>query len=118
MAMAEWKFLTNHALVLGWIARYPQSTAREMANAIGVTERTALKIVGELAAAGYIQRKRRGRRNVYRVNPELSLRHPVYESVSVGNLLSIIVPKKQSTKSRVAAAPMARVTRFERAASG
>ena len=26
VARTDWRFLTNHALVLGWIAKHPQST--------------------------------------------------------------------------------------------
>lgn len=95
MAASEWKFLTNHALVLAWIARHPQSTAREMALAIGITERTALKIVGELDSAGYITRRRKGRRNVYTVNLSVPLRNHPEENIPVGDLLSVIAPKRR-----------------------
>lgn len=92
--MPGWRFVTNHALVLGWISRYPQSTAREIAMAIGITERTALKIVGELDSAGYLSRRRKGRRNVYRVMPETPMRHPVTGNVPVAELLRVISPRR------------------------
>ena len=91
--VSDWKFLTNHALVLGWITEHPQSTAREIAMAVGVTERTALKIVGELDEAGYITRRRKGRRNVYRVNMAVPLHQRSDPKVSVGELLSVIAPE-------------------------
>lgn len=95
VSMTDWKFLTNHALVLSWIKQHPQSMAREIALAVGVTERTTIKIVGELDQAGYIKRRRKGRRNVYRVNPDTPLRHPVEGDMSVGDLLGVIAPKKR-----------------------
>ncbi|MEE9284467.1 MAG: ArsR family transcriptional regulator [Dehalococcoidia bacterium] len=92
---SDWKFLTNHALVLSWITRKPESTAREIALAVGITERTALKIVGELDYDGYISRRRSGRRNVYGVNPELPLRNHLEFNVPVGDLLTVIAPRRR-----------------------
>jgi hypothetical protein len=37
--MPEWRFLTNHGLVLSYISRHPRITARDLADAIGITER-------------------------------------------------------------------------------
>ena len=93
--MSDWKFLTNHALVLSWIAQHPQSTAREIAINIGITERTALKIVGELVEGGYLDRRRKGRRNVYRVNSDIPLRHHIQRNVLIGDLLAVIAPKRR-----------------------
>lgn len=95
--LADWKFLTNHALVLSWIARHPQSTAREIAMAIGITERTALKIVGELDEASYITRRRKGRRNVYTVNLNKPLLNHIERDILVGDLLAVIAPKRRQT---------------------
>lgn len=94
-AKPEWKFLTNHALVLAWLDQHPQSTARETALAIGVTERTALKIIGELDTAAYLTRRRKGRRNVYRVIRNTPLLHNVTGEVAIGDLLKVIAPKSK-----------------------
>ena len=93
--ISDWKFLTNHALVLSWITQHPQSTAREIAIAIGITERTALKIVGELADTGYIDRRRKGRRNVYRGHPDIPRRPHIGRNVLIGDLLAVIAPKRR-----------------------
>ena len=92
--MAKWAFITNHGLVLGYIARNPRSTARVIAQAAGITERTTHKIIAELEEAGYISRKRVGRKNQYQVNPNLPLRHPSHNEVMVGELLQILARKK------------------------
>ena len=113
LTIPEWKFLTNHALILGWIAQHRQSTAREIALAIGITERTALKIVGELDASGYINRRRKGRRNIYRVNPETPLRDHIQAEVPVGDLLNVIAPKGRRVPK--ALHPERRITRLKKA---
>ncbi len=92
--MAKWTFITNHGLVLGYIARSPRSTARVIAQAVGITERTTHKIIAELEEAGYISRKRVGRKNQYHINANLSLRHPSHGEVAVGELLQIMAWKK------------------------
>ena len=66
-----WSFLTNHARVLLCIAQDPGIRLREIGDHVGITERTAYNIVTELAAAGYISRERRGRRNHYTIHPHV-----------------------------------------------
>ena len=63
MKMPQWIFITNHGLVLACIARHPQSTARAIASATNLTERTVHKIITELEVEKYIGRRRVGRRN-------------------------------------------------------
>jgi DNA-binding transcriptional regulator PaaX len=82
--MAKWTFITNHGFVLGYITRNPRSTARVIAQAVGITERTTHKIIAELEEAGYISRKRVGRKNQYRINSDLPLCHPSHGEVMVG----------------------------------
>lgn len=93
--MPEWTFLTNHALVLSYIAHYHRITARDLANAIGITERATRKIIADLLKAGYITKKREGRQNRYRVNPDLTLRHPSYRETAVGDLLQALGWKRR-----------------------
>lgn len=88
--MTLWSFLTNHGLVLTYIGRYPDSTGLEIAEAVGITERAARKIVAQLLAEGYIEREKVGRRNRYRLNAQLPLRHPGERTATVGELLSLL----------------------------
>jgi len=88
--MPEWTFITNHGLVLTYIAKHPKSTAREIAVAIKITEWTVHRIIAELEKNGYAQRRRIGRRNVYHVNPDLRLRHETIRDVSLGDLLQVL----------------------------
>ena len=97
--MTEWTFLTNHGLVLSYIARHPRITARDLANAIGITERTARKIIADLLDTGYIAKRREGRRNRYRINPDLALRHPGHAETAVGDLLEALGWKRRRKRT-------------------
>ena len=90
VSTARWTFITNHGLVLSYLFHSPRSTAREIANHIGVTEWTTHKIISDLESEGYIQRRRDGRRNVYRVDPSLPLRHHTQQETMVSDLLSVL----------------------------
>ena len=99
--MSEWTFLTNHALVLSYLARHPRITARDVANAIGITERTTRKIITDLLDAGYITKKREGRRNRYRIKPDLYLRDPSHEATLIGDLLETLGWKRPKKPRRI-----------------
>jgi predicted transcriptional regulator len=86
-----WDFLTNHAHVLVCVARDPGIRLRDIAAAVGITERAAHRILSELVAGGYVLRERQGRRNHYQVVPELPLRHPLVEEGEVGDLLEVLI---------------------------
>ena len=90
MTTSRWTFITNHGLVLSYIFHNPSHTAREIASHVGITERTAHKIISDLEAAGYIERRKIGRRNVYRVDPEGPLRHHTKSDILVSNLLAAL----------------------------
>ena len=86
--MKEWTLFSNHGLVLASISKSPQKTAREIGDNIGVTERTAHKIIIELEQAGYIERTKNGRRNVYKINPDAPLLGTMSDT-AVGELLEL-----------------------------
>src|SRR5919108_3921791 len=86
----RWRFMTNHAHVLESIARDPASRLRDIARAVGITERTAAQIVNDLVDAGYLTKIRDGRRNRYEVHEELPLRHPQHRHHTVGELIRFL----------------------------
>jgi predicted transcriptional regulator len=83
----SWVFLTTHGLVLLEIARNPRQTVRQVAGAVGVTERTVQTVIRDLAAAGYVTRHRVGRRNHYEVDRNRPMRHPAAARHDVADLL-------------------------------
>jgi DNA-binding MarR family transcriptional regulator len=65
--MANWTFLTNHALVLLCVADDPEARLRDIAASLDMTERTAFGIITDLVEAGYVVKEKDGRRNRYHV---------------------------------------------------
>jgi DNA-binding Lrp family transcriptional regulator len=82
-----WTFLSNHGNVLVYLDEHPTARLREIADAIGITERATHKLVSELVEEGYLTRTRVGRRNEYSVNSEMPLRHPALATHTIHELL-------------------------------
>ena len=94
--MAELSFLTNHAHVLLCVARDPGARLRDIAQCVGVTERTAHRLVSELEEAGYLTRQRLGRRSFYEIHPEIPLHHPLERDHDVGEVLAVLLGDRAS----------------------
>ena len=100
----SFRFVTNHAHVLQVIAADPTARLRDIAQTVGITERTAAHIVNELEEAGYLSKSRDGRRNHYELHEDLPLRHPQHRHHTVGDLIRFLeAPAPQSTRRRQAA---------------
>ncbi len=87
----EWTFLTNHAHVLVCIAQESEIRIRDIASRVGITERAVQRIIAVLEEENYIQKIRNGRRNVYRVQKNLPLRHPIEQHRHVSELLGLFL---------------------------
>ena len=85
-----WRFLSNHTQVLLCIQRDPDVRYRDIAEMVGITERAAQRIVADLIESGYVESERVGRRNHYRVNADIAMRHPAQEGHDVGELLRLL----------------------------
>jgi DNA-binding transcriptional ArsR family regulator len=72
---STWTLLTNHGAALLYVAEHPDATIRAVADAIGVQERAAARILSQLREAGYLTAQRVGRRNVYQLHLSVPLRH-------------------------------------------
>jgi MarR family len=87
--LRSWTFITSHAQVLLAVARDPAATVAQLAAAAKITERSAYRILADLQRAGYVQRRKLGRQNTYKINPGLPLRDPTLENESVRDLLRL-----------------------------
>ncbi len=96
--MAEWTFITNHAVVLSFVSTHPSITARELALNVGITERAVRKIIRDLELEGYILKEKEGRRVRYSVEPHLPLRHSSQRDKVVGGLLEVLALEKSKLK--------------------
>jgi DNA-binding MarR family transcriptional regulator len=85
-----WTFVTSHTQVLLCIALDPEARLREIADQVGITERAAQRIVADLIEAGYVDRTRVGRRNHYRINPTVEMRHRLQRGLKIGSLLDLL----------------------------
>lgn len=88
--MREWSFLTNHARVLLCVARDPGVRLRDIAATVGITERSAFAIVTDLTKAGYVVKRKDGRRNSYQVQAHLPLPEPTAQERSIGEVLTVL----------------------------
>jgi hypothetical protein len=104
-----WTFLSNHTHVLVCLAADGDLTLREVAARVGVTERAVQRIVAELELGGVLERTRDGRRNTYRIDPSVPLRHPLEAHCRIG--VQLLRRGQQEVHRRV---PVARVQRRAR----
>lgn len=105
--MQPFGFLTNHGLTLLCIADDPAIRMRDIAMHVDITERAAQRIVADLVEAGYVDRERVGRRNLYRVQTDLRLSLPNRRDVDLSSLLSVLLPEGSSPGRRDAMPPAA-----------
>jgi predicted transcriptional regulator len=96
----RWRFVTNHAHVLEAIATNTTIRLRDIATAVGITERTAAQIVNDLVEAGYLTKTRDGRRNHYEVHEGLPLRHPQHRHRTVGELIRFLETRPEPAAGR------------------
>jgi hypothetical protein len=83
--------VSKHGLALLQLTRNPTSTAREVADAIGIGERQAQRLLGDLLEGGYIRKRPAGRRNQYELIDDAPMRHPMLTGVGVKPLLECLV---------------------------
>ena len=91
----SWTFLTNHAHVLLCIALDPEIRGRDIADRVGITERSAQSIVADLVEQGYLSREKVGRRNRYEIHAGQPLRHPIERDHQVIELLGLVEPVRR-----------------------
>jgi predicted transcriptional regulator len=95
----SWRFVTNHTQVLLCIARDPGVRLREVAEAVGITERAVQRIVSDLVEAGYLERQRIGRRSRYVINRDSPMRHPAQAEHEIGELLALLALDESTSTS-------------------
>jgi DNA-binding transcriptional ArsR family regulator len=88
--MGTWTFLTNHAIVLFFLAKRPLITGRELSGLIGITERSVRNILSDLESAGYIKKSREGRQVRFKIKLDLPLRHRTQKDKATRVLLEAL----------------------------
>ena len=95
--MGTWTFLTNHAIVLFFLARHASITGRELSSLIGITERSVRNIISDLESGGYIKRSKEGRQARYKIDPDSPLRHHTQKDKAIRILLEALDRKQVRT---------------------
>src|SRR5919204_17261 len=85
------RFVTNHAHVLQVVAAKPTARLRDIAQTVGITERTAAQIVSDLEQAGYLTKSRDGRRNQYVIDAFKQLRQPRLKGLAANQLIALLL---------------------------
>ena len=93
--MKKWNFITNHGLVLLYLSKNRQCTMRDMAAALGVTERSIQRVLKDLEAEEYITWQGTGKGNIYQINHTRGLKHELTKDVIVGDLLALLSSSKK-----------------------
>ncbi len=91
----NWTFLTNHAHVLLCLVGDPAMRMRDIAELVGITERAVQQIIADLDNAGYLDRERSGRCNVYQIHEDKHLRHPLEAHSKIADLLTFLLQKDE-----------------------
>jgi hypothetical protein len=90
LASHQWTFLSNHAHVVVCLSGNPHLRVRDIAELVGITERGVQRVLAELEQSNIVEKFREGRRNHYRVNHAASLRHPLEQHTTVGELIELV----------------------------
>lgn len=99
MTDIDWTFFSPYAHVLICLAENPRARLREVAERVGVTERTAARLVDRLAQNGVVRRKRQGRRNFYEIDVRGPLAHPIEAGCPVDQLIEWVLTSGRSAKA-------------------
>lgn len=100
--MATWSFLTSHARALVCIAHDPGLRLRDIATALGITERSAYAIVTDLTVDGYIVKEKDGRRNRYNIQGDLPLPESIGLTRTIGEVLDLLTEAAETRQPHIA----------------
>lgn len=97
----QWTLLSNHGLVLLEVTRNPRARIRDIAAAVGLTDRACQRILRDLSAAGYLSAERARRRNVYTLHTDRNLPHPLTRMHTVRDLLAPLCREHEQSRTAI-----------------
>lgn len=86
-AVVDWSLLSPQGHVLFYIALCPDSTAKDIAQAIGRTERQIWTIIQNLKKGGMINFRKNGRQHLFKINYDAPFLLPTLANLSMRSLL-------------------------------
>jgi DNA-binding transcriptional ArsR family regulator len=90
MKKGEWTFITNHGRVLAYLAKHEKATVQETAHDTMLSIGAVDNIIRDLRNGGYINWRKEGRRNHYKVYGNRPMRHRLERDYQIGDLLAAI----------------------------
>lgn len=84
------KLLSNHALVLLYVAQHPTATYRQISRALDLSEAHTGQIARDLVHDGLLLAERNHNHMRYRVNPDAHFRHPMLAQVPVAHFTEVV----------------------------
>ena len=84
-------FLSNHGHVLVSLALDSEARMRDVAEAVGITERAVQQIVRDLVGQGYLRKEKSGTPQPVRGGRGAHFRHDLEAGVSLGEFLDLVV---------------------------
>lgn len=105
-APGHWTLFSSHGHVLLYVAAVPRATGREIADALGLSERRVITVLHDLEAAGMVRSRRTGTRKEHQLVASARFRHPMLRHVRVGEVVQRVRPRV--TTPRLGAPPAGR----------
>lgn len=96
-AVVDWSLLSPQGHVLFYIALCPGSTTKEIARAVGRTERQTWNSIRSLKEAGMVRVRKDGRRHHFMINFDAPFLHPGIDKLSLKSFMEGAVEEMRST---------------------
>jgi uncharacterized protein DUF2188 len=100
-ATADWSLLSPHGRILFFIAICPGSMVRDIAKAVGQTERAVWGTVKSLMRSGMLRMHKKQRRNHYAVNLDAPLLHPTIEGLTLRPVLKGVIREARADADEI-----------------
>ncbi|GAA5481484.1 hypothetical protein [Haloferula sargassicola] len=89
MKRRTWNLLSKHGQALVSISRRPDIRLVDLAEELGMTERSIRLVLAALKTSQALRVKRRGRNNRYEVDLDYALTHPLEDGISLRKFLAL-----------------------------
>ena len=87
---SSFRMFCSHGAALFYIARHPDCTVRDLADAFVVTQRTVVGLISELKRGGLIRIRKEGRRHHYTIEEEAPFPDPLFAHTTVGEVFEAL----------------------------
>ena len=85
--VVDWSLLSPQGHILFYIALCPDSSMKDIARAVGRTERQTWSIIRSLRRGGMLRLRRKGRRHHYTINFDAPFLHPTIADLSLRSIM-------------------------------